>query len=142
MILLKNQLQTFLLISTLALVSANAMAIDTLMLIPNIISGEKVFGQTKSAVYEINNGYMNLAGMILVALPLAILDENTDSITVDENELLDLNYSKEEINQYGVDVRNINNLLTVQEFSSKAEMQQALDSLNLGLTARELLRIK
>lgn len=82
-------------------------------------------------------------GMVnLVLLPFAILDQKADTISVNEQDLVDLNYSPAEIEEYKNNLNEIKTILSERTFASAKEASDALNSLELGVVAKEQLRLK
>jgi hypothetical protein len=121
----------------------NAMAMDVVMIIPNILSGNSrdLFGNTQYKIQRMRwYGYNILDAVI--GVPVRFLDEKVNAIEVNESDLRELAYSDEEIESYKADLNKIMNAFGTKNFSSKLEVQNALNSLDLGVIAREQLRLE
>jgi hypothetical protein len=147
---LVKAVSTLALVSTLMGVAGNAMAIDMVLIVPQAIvamTGRMnfaPFSYTASAVNEATAGYRsglnNIIGVMM--LPFAILDEKTNEISVNASDLKDLAYSDSEIAQYQNDLNKLSTLSVEQKVSTKADLENVLSSLDLGIVAKEQLRIK
>jgi hypothetical protein len=125
----------------LATLSLNAMAVDLIMVVPNLMAGNGTrynFRKTKNVISEINYGH----SFYILALPFVFLNEKTNEIQVNEKDLADLNYTAEEIAAYKTDLAKIDQLSSTTQFNSKEEAQNALSALGIGVIAKEQLRIQ
>jgi hypothetical protein len=78
----------------------------------------------------------------LIIFPFVILDEKSNELSVSAQELEALSYSSEEISQYQSDLGRISELASSAEFSSVEEIKAAVSLLELGIVAKEQMRIK
>jgi hypothetical protein len=143
---MKKTLAAFALMMTIA---GNAMAIDVVMLVPKLINtmtggptgGQYYFSYTSDAGRNVRGAPLNAIYRILL-VPFAILDQETQTLTVNAADLSQLDYSLQEIAEYSNDLDKLSKLTATTSFSSKEEVKNALDSLELGTIAKEQLRLK
>jgi hypothetical protein len=145
-----NNMKRFLVTLTLAsMFIGNAMAVDAIIFLPNVIAnatGSRVtfFEYSKSSARSISSGYNPIESFVEAVLwfPLAILDEESNALSVNAAELEQMNYTTEEISEYKSDLTKIQQLTSNQSFSSQTEAVEAIHSLDLGIVAQEQMRLK
>jgi hypothetical protein len=140
----KKMLQTLSITALMLGITSSAMAIDTIVVIPQIITGHSVYERTDNVLYGISNDrdVISVFFDTFLMLPFAILDQKSNSINVNENDLSELNYSAEEISEYKNDILAIQDLSAARKFTSSEEARKALSTLELGVVAKEQLRLK
>ena len=121
--------------SLFCVVTTNAMATDVIVF---GLTGYGFLEQTQDTVRAMT--HTDAIGVVigLLYLPFAILDEKTKEISTNSNDLYELGYSYSEIAEYQEDL----NLIALKKFSSVVEAKQEISKMDLGIIAREQLRIK
>lgn len=148
-----NGKKSFLALSLAAVLALSAspkvMAIDVVAFVPTFITkvtgnGGTYFKFTQQMSKDISDNPSPVGVLVqtFLFLPFAILDDAANSMTINESELADLNYSAAEIAEYKNDLTKLNNLVTNGQFASRNEAVLALQSLELGTIAKEQLRLK
>jgi hypothetical protein len=123
----------------------NAMALDVVLLVPQALLGSsRPFENTARALYTAGDSMETTISQLIsvVLIPFALLDESTNQISVNSSDLKDLAYSDAEISQYQNDLQKLSSASTDQKISSKEDLENLINSLDLGIVAKEQLRIK
>jgi hypothetical protein len=136
-------------LATLMGVSSNAKALDVILspfyvaaLVTNNHPGAPM------TVRYLGDGISTLAdqagwgfslGLAVFVLPFTILNEESNSLSIDVEELAKMNYSASEISEYKTDLEKINGLSG--KFTTEEDALAAFKSLDLGVIAREQIRL-
>ncbi|WP_415063930.1 hypothetical protein [Bdellovibrio sp.] len=102
------------------------------------------FAMTRMGLEDLT-GLKKIDGLLFVGLviglPLLLLNENSQKVTVDAESLRQLGYTDVEIQEYAEETEQVLQTLKGRTFSSEQEALQAVHGLKLGVVAKDLMRI-
>jgi hypothetical protein len=130
----------------------NAMALDAIFFIPKVvntiltsssISQARLLENTENSARDVSRSYNAIDALFYAFwFPFAILNEESGSVEASVSDLVDLSYTAEEIAQYESDLAKISGLVSSSTFSSQEQAAEAISALDLGIVAKEQMRIK